>query len=398
MPSPFSQTLRALAADRPRRSVAATVLTAGVLVAWSAWFTRARIAIHAVTPDARIEVEKRAYAVDAPIEGRILRVDLALGHEVSSGDVLAEVDVGRERRQLEELQTRLGTIGPQVDAAKRELDAQSRALGDDERATLAALDEGRARSNEARFAASHADEERARAATLLDAGAIAPAEAERLSSEAAEKRAAAEAARLGLETLQREQRTRGSQGIARIEALRRELASLDGQKQTTLAEIRVLEETVARSLVRAPIAGRVGEMASVNAGMYVHPGDRLFSIVPGGDLRAVANFLPSDALGRVRPGQSARLRLEGFPWMQYGTVPATVTRVGSEVRDGRVRVELAIHPDPSSAIPMQHGLPALAEVDVDRITPARLVLRTVGAALARPSRPLQAGAQTGPAR
>jgi multidrug resistance efflux pump len=398
VPAPFAQTLRALAADRPGRSIATTILIAAVLVAWSAWFTRARVAIHAVTPDARIEVEERAYAVDAPIEGRILRADPALGHEVASGDVLAEIDVGRERRQLDELQTRLGTIEPQAEAARRELDAQSRALGDDERATLAALDEGRARSNEARFAAAHADDERVRAVALLGAGAISPSEAERLSSEAAEKRAAAEAALLALETVQREQRTRGTQGIARIEALRRELASLDGQKQTTLAEIRVVEETIARSLVRAPIAGRVGEMAPVNAGMYVHAGDRLFSIVPGGDLRAVANFVPSDALGRVWPGQSARLRLEGFPWMQYGTVPATVTRVGSEVRDGRVRVELAIHPDPSSAIPMQHGLPAVAEVDVERVTPARLVLRAVGAALGRPSRPRQAGAQTGSER
>ena len=37
---------------------------------------------------------------------------------------------------------------------------------------------------------------------------------------------------------------------------------------------------------------------------------------------------PEAALGRVRPGQSARMRLSGFPWTQWGTVPATVTRVG----------------------------------------------------------------------
>jgi hypothetical protein len=49
-------------------------------------------------------------------------------------------------------------------------------------------------------------------------------------------------------------------------------------------------------------------------------------------------------------------------------------------------VDLAIHPDPSSGIPMQHGLPAVAEIDVERVTPMRLVLRSIGAALGRPTR------------
>jgi membrane fusion protein (multidrug efflux system) len=119
--------------------------------------------------------------------------------------------------------------------------------------------------------------------------------------------------------------------------------------------------------------------------MYVRAGDRLFSVVPPGQLRGVGNFVPADALGRVRPGQTARLRLEGFPWTQYGTVPATVTHVGSELRDGKVRVEFAIHPDPGSAIPMQHGLPAMAEVDVEQVSPATLVLRSIGGALGRPT-------------
>jgi len=191
---------------------------------------------------------------------------------------------------------------------------------------------------------------------------------------------------LPIAQLEREQRTRGSQTLARIEALRGALASLEGQRATAAAETRVLEQQIELSAVRAPVSGRIGEVAPLNVGAYVKPGDRLFSVVPPGDLRAVADFVPADALGRVRPGQSARLRLEGFPWMQYGTVSATVTRVGSELRDGRVRVELAIHPDPASSIPMQHGLPGTAEIDVERVTPARLVLRAIGARLGHPAR------------
>jgi membrane fusion protein (multidrug efflux system) len=382
----FSQTLRALDASRPRASLAAVALACLTVAAWVLWFTRAEVAVHALTADARVEVEARTHAVDSPIAGRILRTELELGRQAKAGEVLVEIDVQLERRQLDQLGARIAAIEPQAEATRRALVAQRRALGDDEQATLAALDEGRARSEQARLASQQAGEESARAAKLLSAGAIASSEATRLASEAAQQTAAADAALLALEKLHREQRTRGSEGLARVEALERDLALLEGQRTTTLADARVLQETIDKSLVRAPVSGRIGEIATINAGMFVHPGDRLFSIVPPGELKAVANFVPADALGRVRVGQTARLRLEGFPWMQYGTVPATVTRVGSELRDGRVRVDLAIHPDPSSGIPMQHGLPAVAEIDVEWVTPARLVLRSIGAGLGRPTR------------
>src|SRR5208282_1645668 len=104
----------------------------------------------------------------------------------------------------------------------------------------------------------------------------------------------------------------------------------------------------------------------------------LAAVVPTGELRIVASFQPADALGRIQTGQPARLRLEGFPWTEYGSISATVTHVGSEVRDGRIRVELAVNPRSASRIPMQHGLPGAVQVEVERISPASLVLRVVG--------------------
>jgi hypothetical protein len=103
--------------------------------------------------------------------------------------------------------------------------------------------------------------------------------------------------------------------------------------------------------------------------------------VPTGDLRIVASFEPADALGRIQPGQPARLRLDGFPWTEYGSIGATVTHVGSEVRDGRIRVELAVNPHAANRVPMQHGLPGTVQVVVERISPASLVLRVVGRGL-----------------
>jgi membrane fusion protein (multidrug efflux system) len=116
----------------------------------------------------------------------------------------------------------------------------------------------------------------------------------------------------------------------------------------------------------------------------VQEGEKLGAIVPLGRLRAVAQFPPSAALGRIRLGQRARVRLDGFPWAQYGSIPATVSRVAGEVRDGQVRVELSIAPAAASRVPLQHGLPGSVEVEVERLTPAALVLRTAGRLLAAP--------------
>ena len=132
------------------------------------------------------------------------------------------------------------------------------------------------------------------------------------------------------------------------------------------------------------MAGRLGEVAELRIGSVVREGDRLAVVVPRGDLQVVADFLPPSALGRIRPGQPARLRLEGFPWAQYGSLAATVSRVASEVRNGGVRVELSVDPDGAAPIPLQHGLPGAVEVQVERVAPVTLVLRTAGKLLAQP--------------
>jgi hypothetical protein len=58
--------------------------------------------------------------------------------------------------------------------------------------------------------------------------------------------------------------------------------------------------------------------------------------------------------------------------------------VASEVHDGRVRVELDIARSPVSPIPLQHGLPGAVEVEVERVSPAALTLRTAGQVITRP--------------
>jgi hypothetical protein len=58
-----------------------------------------------------------------------------------------------------------------------------------------------------------------------------------------------------------------------------------------------------------------------------------------------------------------------------------VKNVASETREQRVRVELAVLPTRESTIPLQHGMPGVAEVEVERVAPLALLVRSLGHAL-----------------
>jgi hypothetical protein len=101
------------------------------------------------------------------------------------------------------------------------------------------------------------------------------------------------------------------------------------------------------------------------------------------DRQVVADFPPS-ALGHVVPGQPAQLRLDSFPWTQYGVVPATVVGVAGKVDAGRVQVVLAIQPEATASISLQPGLTGTVEVATERRSPAELILRAAGQFLSGP--------------
>jgi hypothetical protein len=94
---------------------------------------------------------------------------------------------------------------------------------------------------------------------------------------------------------------------------------------------------------------------------------------------AVADFPPAAALGHIQAGQQGWLQLDGFPALQYGKIPVTVTSIGAAGADAPVLVELAL--GAGGAIPLQPGMPGRVEIEIERTTPGQLLLRTVGAML-----------------
>ncbi|MFQ5904353.1 MAG: HlyD family secretion protein, partial [Candidatus Binatia bacterium] len=85
MATPFSRSTRSLAADGFRRSTWGLLLAAVLLGAWAVWFCLARVAVYEVTDTARLEADRAAHPVEAPVAGRVVATRLALGQEVRVG-------------------------------------------------------------------------------------------------------------------------------------------------------------------------------------------------------------------------------------------------------------------------------------------------------------------------
>jgi multidrug resistance efflux pump len=395
VPTAFSRSMRSLAADGFGRSLAGLLSATLLLGGWGAWFLLSRVAVYEVTQNARLEVDRAAHPLATPVAGRVAVTRLVVGQEVQAGEVLVELDAEAQRLQQEEARVRLAALSAQLAARRQEVMAEEAARPGEQQAARVGLDEARARHQEAQVAARSAEEEAEFYDRLHVRGLAAQLDLVRTKAEVHKRRAAADTLRLAVSRLEAEQQTRERDRLARLERLKREVTQLEGDIATATAALERLGHEVEQRRIRAPVAGRLGEAATLHSGMVLHAGDTLGAILPPSALKVVAYFLPPAALGRLHPGQPARLRLAGFPWTQYGSLTATVTSVAHEVRDGQIRVELHLTPDAASPVPLQHGLPGTVEVEVERLTPAALVLRVVGQRLGVSASAFDAGNSRG---
>jgi membrane fusion protein (multidrug efflux system) len=376
MNSAFFRTARELGSDNSIGSIMLLGIITCLMGAWVGWLFLARVTIYRASDQARIELVNGAVHVDAPVRGRIVATHLALGDDVHAGDLLVELDAQLETRELDEDKARLTALAPQLSKVTAEIKAAEDALASDEQAAHVALDQARVKweGAETEWTTAHEIAKR-----FIAAGDAVPQVEVLARTGAAKSRlAVADSLHLEVQRLGSELKTKQSDRVATIQQLRQDWARLEGEEETTRAGIKRLEYETERHDIRAPVSGRVVEIAGLGIGTFIPEGGRLGTIAPPKRLKAVADFSSSEVLGHIVRGQRAWLRLNGFPWTQYGTISATVVSIASEQKNGLVRVDLGINPNSDTRIPIQEGLLGSAEVEVEHTSPATLILRAAG--------------------
>ncbi|MEZ4361788.1 MAG: HlyD family efflux transporter periplasmic adaptor subunit [Kofleriaceae bacterium] len=380
MPSEFHQTSTALRADQQggRRSFALLAALAVLLLLTALWVSLARVPLFAVSQFARLQARAEVHPVDTLVGGRVTSVRLPVGGKVSKGDILVTLDATDVTLQLEEAKASERGLTAQIAALGGEIAAREDALARTGTLGQASLSEARAARSEIEAEATFASRERERTDQMRQAGVVAAAEADRANATAVQKKAAVSVRDHRLTVLSSETQRDIADRRAQNEGLRRDLAALQAQRDAVEVQVKRLEVEQTRHVIRAPIDGLLGQVRAPQVGSVVAVGQTLAVVTPQTELDLIADFAPATAIGRVRPGQRARMRVTGFPWTQYGMLRAHVTAVSSEVDDGNIRVQLAIEPDPSSAIPLRHGLIGEVEIQLEEVSPATVLARAAG--------------------
>jgi hemolysin D len=82
--------------------------------------------------------------------------------------------------------------------------------------------------------------------------------------------------------------------------------------------------------LKSPISGIVQDSVITNVGQVVASGQEVMRIVPEDSALEIAVYVLNKDIGFVKEGQEAVVKIESFPFTQYGTISAHVVRVAHD--------------------------------------------------------------------
>ena len=122
--------------------------------------------------------------------------------------------------------------------------------------------------------------------------------------------------------------------IANLAEVNSQSSSVDRSIQREISNIeRQLIEAKKISLneqLRSPVKGRVFDLIPASPGYTAVIGETLLKIVPEGEIEAKV-FITNKDIGFIGPQMKAQVRVDAYPFTQFGHIPATLKSIGEEV-------------------------------------------------------------------
>jgi len=144
----------------------------------------------------------------------------------------------------------------------------------------------------------------------------------------------------------------------------------------------------------APVDGTVQQLAVHTVGGVIEAAHPVMIVVPEGTLTVEARLANKDA-GFVKAGQPAVVKIEAYPFTQYGTVPAHIVSVSrNSVQDGdkpsyyvaRIRLERQHVRLGDREYPLRSGMTATADIRTGRRTILSYLVSPVSSGLSEAGR------------
>ena len=259
--------------------------------------------------------------VKAPFAGVIKDIVVKEGQKVIAGDTLLKFDADVSRKRKETLET-------QIKLENKRFEEESRAVKARKRGVVARLN-GLKRS----FSTESGIYENI--LPLAEIGAMQQTEVlrqrnkvEQLDSEVQQSEADLEEVEAQLNKLEQESL--------------REISDLERQ----LVEV---QDTITKEKLTAPVSGIVFGMVPSSAGYAASAGETLVKVVPGGEIEAKI-YITNKDVGFMKPGMKAQIRVDAFPYTQFGSITGALKSVGT----------LPLEPDQQNPMPR---FPAYVKID-----------------------------------
>ncbi len=346
----------------------AVVALAGILVVLYAWELPPFRSAVQTTEDAYV---RGSITIIAPkVDGYVAQVLVKDFDSVAAGQVLVRLDDANYQQKLE--QARATLAAQEANLANFVQSKRAREAGvQSGEAAIATADAQRINSD-AQLARTIADERRVDA--LVADGSISVRERDQTQgllrqAEAVQKQAQAAAlqARAGLAVARQD-----------LEAVIVNRRVIEANVASARAAVRLAEIDLEHTNVRAPQAGRVGEIG-VKLGQYATPGSQLMALVPA-TVWVIANFKEAQT-ARMATGQPASVRVDALGDEElHGHVESLAPATGSEFSviradnatgnftkiPQRLPVRIVLDVPAADAGRLRPGLSVIAHVDTSR--------------------------------
>jgi membrane fusion protein (multidrug efflux system) len=331
--------------------------SAGLSVVAFDWWTAGRFVQS--TNDAFLQADQ--VTVAPKVAGYVEQVLVADNQQVGVGQPLVRIDPRDPQAKLDQAQA-------QVDQGRAAI-AQALAQISQQQAVIA---QAQAQLGGAKDSAAYAAREVDRYGPLAQSGAETNEHLDQLRQNRNQANAQAGAAAAQVLAAQRQ-----------IETLRAQIGVTQAQMEQAAALARQAHIDVEGSIVRASVAGRVGDR-SVRSGQYVQPGTRLMSVVPVQAIYLTANFKETQ-IGRMRPGQPVEIKVDALGGQklkgvvdsfapgtgaQFALIPPSNATGNFTKIVQRVPVRIRVNAPGSVRAVLLPGLSVEAAVDTKDLSPA----------------------------
>ena len=378
MPTPFTHTTRAIAAEHGRGPLLAITTGLLVLAAWAIWFFSADITVYRTSERAHLKQSNNTVQIAAQRAGKVVAVPAALGDTLKRGDVLLQLDTASfdldlhgDTRVARSLADQLAAIDDERALLETKFTQDDNAL--QEQLTVQQQLHRLQTSNQQIQADVAARYEQLRAKQQ-------GSELDYLAAKRAYQQAAMATLQAQADIRAAEDRRAqlASDYQLAVTALQQRRDAIQQQRAATDTRVQQHDLAIDQQYLRAPMAGTLAALADLREGEMVAAGAVVGTIRADGAIEVQAQFTPARALGHIHPGQPARIKLDGFSWARYGQLSARVQRVASAIQGGVVQVALVIEGEVPAGLPLQHDLPATVEIAIGNKTPYQLVLQRAG--------------------